>query len=66
MMQAGEVTERATASRKRPLSAVEQQEEDEIAWLEHQLYRGQKHRALEGDDVDELLGDLDKYDVAAD
>lgn len=47
---------------KKPLmNDSERQEEDEIAWLEHHLYgtKGQSHK--EGDDVDGLLDDLDRF-----
>ncbi|WFD25595.1 suppressor of glycerol defect [Malassezia nana] len=47
-----------TQSRFTRLSQVERDEDDEIAWLEHQLSQGRSVR--EGDDVDDLLEDLDK------
>ena len=40
---------------------AEQQEEDEIAWLEHQLYGRKRKHHIEGDDVDDLLDDLDQF-----
>ncbi|WFD29297.1 suppressor of glycerol defect [Malassezia sp. CBS 17886] len=54
--------ERPRRNRKNA-SAVEDQEEDEIAWLEHQLYGKRKARtaAPEGEDIDFLIGDLDRF-----
>ncbi|WFC93625.1 suppressor of glycerol defect [Malassezia brasiliensis] len=59
--QPAEVPERPSVPRsKRPLSAAEQDEEDEIRWLEYQLYGKKGANVREGDDVDELLDDLDR------
>lgn len=64
-----EAPERPSAPRpNRPLSAAEQDEEDEIRWLEYQLYGKKRANVQEGDDVDgtcedtyaELLDDLDR------
>ena len=62
MREHGDTSTRESARKPtRALSMAEQQEEDEIAWLEHQLYgRKQKHH-IEGDDVDDLLDDLDQF-----
>ena len=62
MRENGDKSTRESARKStRALSMAEQQEEDEIAWLEHQLYgRKQKHH-IEGDDVDDLLDDLDQF-----
>lgn len=38
--------------RKRALSAAEKNEEDEIQWLEYQLYGKKKAAPQEGDDID--------------
>lgn len=37
---------------KRKLKPAEKDEEDEIAWLEHQLYGRKKTKSSEGDDLD--------------
>lgn len=67
--QPAEAPERPSLPRsKRPLSAAEQEEEDEIRWLEYQLYGKKGASVQEGDDVDgtcqeaytELLDDLDR------
>ncbi|WFC98567.1 suppressor of glycerol defect [Malassezia yamatoensis] len=48
---------------KRPLNAEENGENDEIRWLEHQLYgKKGKRNQEEGDDVDYLLDDLDRLE----
>ncbi|WFD42655.1 suppressor of glycerol defect [Malassezia psittaci] len=45
---------------KRPMNAVENDENDEIRWLEHQLYgKKGKRKQEEGDDVDYTLGDVE-------
>lgn len=46
---------------KTKLSSVEQDEENEIAWLEHQLYGRKGKMDKEGDDLDDLLDDLDRF-----
>ncbi|WFD33936.1 suppressor of glycerol defect [Malassezia cuniculi] len=52
----------APQAAKRKLTQAEKDEEDEIAWLEHQLYgRRGKRTATEGDDLDFLLDDMDRF-----
>ena len=45
-------------SKQHNISELERQEEDEIAWLEHHLYGKKGPSQKEGDDVDDLLDDL--------
>ena len=60
MMRADDITSKER-SKWHSISELERQEEDEIAWLEHQLYgkKGPSHK--EGDDVDDLLDDLNRF-----
>ena len=62
MREHGDTSTRESARKPtRALSMAEQQEEDEIAWLEHQLYGRKRKHHIEGDDVDDLLDDLDQF-----
>lgn len=63
MQKTGQTTESTSPdiTSQRSLSRVEQQEEDEIAWLEHQLYGKKGQKQQEGDDLDFLLDDLDRF-----
>lgn len=51
--------EEALRRRKRTLTKAEQDEEDEIAWLEHKI--GKKAKRGEDDGLDELIGGLDHF-----
>ena len=48
-------------SKQHNISELERQEEDEIAWLEHHLYGKKGPSQKEGDDVDDLLDDLNRF-----
>ncbi|PKI85642.1 suppressor of glycerol defect [Malassezia vespertilionis] len=62
---AGEKQDEGDFKRKRVLSAVEKEEENEIAWLEHKL-GGKRKKQSEGDDLDFLLDDLDRFQPGED
>lgn len=60
MMRADDRTSKEP-SKQHNISELERQEEDEIAWLEHHLYGKKGPSQKEGDDVDDLLDDLNRF-----